>query len=518
MALGASIFKKPGSSAALLLQNEALVVTLGAKDNEKRPIIVRQINDHEASSTFFSSSIPVTAPVAGGLVFTKIVSLPPMPIEEVAPTILLTQKESLPFPADNAYIDTVILNGEEKDSPQHGLKALLVAIPKTEVDRLQTEYKKFGLRLTAVIPYVVAISSILKSEGINGKVVVINTEPERTGIIIFRNTIPLFIRDIPIGAASQDDEFSSSKTSSTAIAQEIDRSIKSFSSGSSGGSIEEGLLTGLSPILSEIGEEAKKVSGISFRHLAPSDLLSFDDHTEIDSGFSPTGLAPLFGAAIDSGSTINLLPSGAQKLKNFARSHIPLARVAAAIIFLAVSVSVFGAFTSDLDARIENLEAEVSFLENEKAQYDLAQSRLFLLSEENKRLAAILRRYPSASVSGYEWRRLFAEIAKSVPHNVKLTALVSTFERMAIDDSNGSYLTKLSGHIRGSDHDKVVALEEILVGLNRSTLFSSISLVAGEKKIATDGETEFFEFTIRAKTPPGASSLANRNITKKSEG
>ena len=512
MAGGASFSGKSGVSAAILYRNDAVVITLGAKDSGYDPVKVRQMDAQKTKTSLFTSSIPVTAPIAGGVVFTKIVSLPPMPKREVMPTIALTQKDSLPFPLDDAHIGALVLHSNETHTHNGGVKALVCAIPKTEADRLCRELSRFGLRLKAIIPYVMAISSVIKSEEIKGTVIVVNTEPDRTGIYIFRDGVPLFTRDIPTGATQINDPTFS------IISQEIDRSIKSFNSDSPGVAIEAGLLTGFSPHLSEVGKNAEKATGISFSHLKPSAKISFDKAAGDESGFDSTALAPLIGAAIDNGSTLNLLPSAPQRLASFAKSHTRSVKVAAIFLFLSVAAFTFVSYNADLNEKIEKLESDVLYLENEKALYETAQAHLALLTGKNNRLKVTLRQYPSFSVSGYEWRRLFEEVAASVPYNVKLTTLNSNFEPIVAEGSGRNYWTKLSGQIKGSDHEKVEALESLLGGLNRSTLFSSISIVAGTVNRGANGEGELFEFMIKAKTEPGAGSLATKIISENGEG
>ena len=513
MARGAFSKEKSGISAAILLHNKAVVATVTNKGSGYRSVTVRQIDECESANSFSSSLLPVIAPVAGGLVFTKIISLPPMPKRELMPTILLTEKDSLPFPADGAHIDAIVLNSDDTLATHTVIKALVCAIPKAEAERLRAELSRFGLLLSAVVPYVMAISSMIKSEGIDGTVIVINAESDRTGIYILQDGVPIFIRDIPTGETPQNDDLQINSSHFSVISQEIDRTVKSFTGATPGAVIDAGFLTGFSPYLDEVGKKAEETTGISFHPLTPNVEFLCDDEF-----FSATAIAPLIGAAIDNGSSLNLLPSLSKRFFGFAKSHARAIKVAAILLFMLIATSSFLSYNADLNRKIDILESEVSHLENKKALYERAHSQLTLLNAENERLKETWRSYPSFSVSGSEWRRLFVEVATSTPYNVKLTTLNASFERIAAEGSGHNYWTKLSGQIKGSNYEKVTALQSLLGSLNSSPLFSSISIAAGKNNNATGSEEELFEFTIKAKAKPGAGNLATKAISGKGEG
>ena len=301
---GAFTFIKPGSSAAIVYRNDAVIATLDSKGGRYGYVSLRKLNERQTKTPLVSSLIPVVAPVAGGQVFTKIVSLPPMPQKEVMPTILLTEKDSIPFPVDEAHIGAIVLNSDNTQASHLGMRVLVCAMPKSEMQRLRADLSRYGLLLSGVTPYVMAISSLIKSEEIDGTVIVVNAESGRTGIHILKDGVPLFTREIPIGAKSENDDSSKNNSPLSVISQEIDRSIKSFSGSTPGGIIEAGFLTGFSPYLYEVGEKAEKATGINFHPLAPNVEFLCDDAI-----FSATAIAPLIGAAIDGGSSLNLLPS-----------------------------------------------------------------------------------------------------------------------------------------------------------------------------------------------------------------
>lgn len=481
----------------------AVVVTSRPDKNGDLAISSQKIDRQNLPDKRFGVFAPKVYGLAGGgSVFVKIVALPPMPESEIAPTILLTQKDSLPFPADDMSVTSTTLSS----SDTHGVKALMAAIRLDEIDKLSRRYKQAGLSLAGLIPGVVAFSSFLKRERIKGTSIVLSVEEEWTGIHIYRDDLPLFTREIPMGYGAVSEKDEPDAQAFEAIAQEVDRSLKSFAATSPGVPIDIGLISAPRFLVDAIVKPTESITGIEFKPFATSIHIAQDlSYDEIDTYC----LAPIIGLAIhDDKNVFDLIPTRATRLFMAAQKQTKTIAYMAALVLVTFIFAGGALLVKNLDANIEKLESEVAYLELAKTEYDIASVRLAKLTEENRNLEILYRGYPALSISTHQWRRLFSEVAAAFPANAKLSEWRSVRLFRRENNRSNIYASTFTGQVKGTESLRLEVLGNLLRNLSGSNVFSSIRFVGGKRKKGASDPNEFFEFTIMAESSSDPAKMA----------
>lgn len=138
-------------------------------------------------------------------VFTRIVQVPPLSERELASAIKWEAEQYIPLPLEEVQMDFSIV-GESKDSEGNKkLDVLLVAAPKTIIERYSKILDKCDLEVEAMETEIISASRALLPATNVGKpltAMVINMGAKTTDLSILKNGVIAFTRSVPTGGES----------------------------------------------------------------------------------------------------------------------------------------------------------------------------------------------------------------------------------------------------------------------------------------------------------------------------
>ncbi len=142
----------------------------------------------------------VIAGLGGSNVFSREITMPVMPRQELAEAIKWGLEEYVPYPADSFYYDFDVL-GPSEDKMK--LRILLVAAPYEVVNPIMAAVEAAGFRLVAIETEALASARTLQSpanfhEPIEN-FLLIDMGAQLSQLTIFQQEAPLFTRLVPIG-------------------------------------------------------------------------------------------------------------------------------------------------------------------------------------------------------------------------------------------------------------------------------------------------------------------------------
>jgi type IV pilus assembly protein PilM len=137
-------------------------------------------------------------------VFTRIIQVPALTERELATAIKWEAEQYIPLPLSEVYMDFSII-GETKDSSgTKKLDILLVASPKTVIDRYKKIMEMSDLEVAAMETEIIAISRAIIPPILDKPltVMIINLGSQTTDFSIFRSGLITFTRSVPIGGSN----------------------------------------------------------------------------------------------------------------------------------------------------------------------------------------------------------------------------------------------------------------------------------------------------------------------------
>ena len=184
---------------------------------------------------------PVISAVAGPQVYTRIISMPKLSMEEIRQAIKYEAAAFLPIPVEEAAMDIYPIR-EYRDGEGGKVELLYVAVRKSQVERLKTSCRLANLKLQTIELETLALSRLFHNPKEVEFMAFLNLGAFRPYFSIHRQGVMLFIRNFsfaysgyPAGAAipGPDSDFSQYHFPGTErvineIVNEIDRSCQYF--------------------------------------------------------------------------------------------------------------------------------------------------------------------------------------------------------------------------------------------------------------------------------------------------
>lgn len=177
----------------------------------------------------------VIASVSGQHVLARILRLPPIPEGEVKQAVRWEAEKHLPFPVDEAVLDTQVVR-EVSDNGQRHIEVLLAAAPEALVQTYVQTLEAAGLMADALEVAAVAMIRALAAPA-QGEVAMINLGARTTEVAIVREGIPQMTRTILEGVEN-------SSATLDAIGLQLRRSFDFYRAQDGGGQITQILLCG----------------------------------------------------------------------------------------------------------------------------------------------------------------------------------------------------------------------------------------------------------------------------------
>lgn len=427
----------------------------------------------------------------------RILTIPPMPKNELIQGIRLESKNYFPFSVENSYLDV----GRPVEVWEKGVKKSRLAVavaPGKAVAEILNLLKRAGIQPSSLVPAPSALQKLFEmSEAKAEKTVCyVNVGAEHSDLLIFKDKGLVFCRKLPVAGRSftremtgvlmsdagktqltleeaeklkreigipapgesrkMGDKISSSQIASMLrspleqLVSEIDRSFSYYREETGGESIERiyllgggALLKGLVPALSEaLGIEIQLGDQLEGLKVQPQ-LVAPDD-----------GLAPFavsLGAALTEGRGINLLPPEMKEAtKQSLRRGGLESGVLAALLLLVFAYA-------GMKIQLGNFQKRIAVAKLEMSGLATGLSELKVQIEAHNLMA----REPY-------WGNVFGEVSQLIPSGIYLTEMAWTGGAMV-----------LKGVIVSTE--KQAALSEFISGLEQGG-FSRVKLVTTKER------------------------------------
>ncbi|MGH2398301.1 MAG: type IV pilus biogenesis protein PilM [bacterium] len=140
----------------------------------------------------------VIASVSGQHVLARILRLPPIPENEVKQAVRWEAERHLPFPVEEAVLDTQVV-GELSEDGRRQIEVLLAAAPEPLVLTYIETLEAAGLSADALEVSAVAMVRALTAPAPEGVVAMVNLGASSTEVAIVRDAVPQMTRTIPEG-------------------------------------------------------------------------------------------------------------------------------------------------------------------------------------------------------------------------------------------------------------------------------------------------------------------------------
>jgi hypothetical protein len=427
-----------------------------------------------------------------------------MPVEEQIATVLLLEKERLPFlvEATCCTVRPVKVLGDGS------IRGLFTAVAPVAITEAVATARSMGATLTGVTTPADGLIQLATVERYAGDFVIIEIAEDHTGFHLFFDGALFFTRTVPHGVEDSNNE------RLDAIATETVRSIKYASAtgraNEKNAAIRFGVITGGSaPVRVELSTRLTRMAGFSFQSYRP-------DVVKIVSPFNaivdPGDLGVAIGAALDQDPSLLIRPPW--RVPRFDQK-ISRNAVVAGIVF-ALLVGIVGGFyrrVMALDATIAQKRVELAQLTEAKEAFDQA-AVLFGVAMDQQPQSPETPLYRPGG-EPYRWTSLFTEIARITPPNVALTAWeadlasaqVETIDPVPYVDNNYRLTTRLTAIARGNESEKIAAISLFISKLSSSPLFTQVSL---DQSHRSEHDDALIEFSISATTAAALGAMATQ--------
>lgn len=419
--------------------------------------------------------------IAGGPdVFMKLVELPPMPRREAVETLRHTQADSAPFPLRDAFMD-VWITGRTQRGRMTALMAAMSGEKAKERWRTADGRRPRPNALTNSVAAVRALVRHGRRLDKTGPLLFAVIEGAYTGLYIFRDGEPVFIREAPFSLpdSSGDENGAAMKR----LAVEIERTLDYFRR-SGPEEVREAYLVGRGAMTGGLARYLSDFTGTPFRVFDP-----FEDFVATDGAPSVPGpeAAVAVGAVIDGGETINLIAATPWRRGLGALNRWPYWLAAAAVgLFIFFARQGLERAVSGMEVKTASLRAEAEAAGQRLAERRSLAESLRGLRENIERFRAELAGYPVLRGSGMDWGAFFNGVAEAMPESLALT-------RLSLDMRDEGSM-ELEGLARGSGGERIRALAELSENLEALPSVGSVLSRRMERRAA--GETPVFRMTV----------------------
>lgn len=178
----------------------------------------------------------VIASVSGQHVLARILRLPPIPEDEVKQTVRWEAERHLPFPVEEAVLDTQVVRELSNDGHRQ-IEVLLAAAPEPLVLTYVETLQAAGLSADALEVSAVAMVRALASPATEGVIAMVNLGAVTTEVAIVRDAVPQMTRTIPEGVEGENATLE-------ALALQLRRSFDFYRAQEEGGQIDRITLCG----------------------------------------------------------------------------------------------------------------------------------------------------------------------------------------------------------------------------------------------------------------------------------
>jgi Tfp pilus assembly PilM family ATPase/Tfp pilus assembly protein PilN len=481
----------------------------------------------------------------------RYVDLPEMPVDEIIDSLRFSERESFPFPLENAAIDASIINNGSQSSR---LKILMAALDSVSVDKYRTFFKHTNLKHSAISTIPSALTALIgKSNSLNNEksVTFLTFDNTQTGLYIFRNGEPEFMRHIPFGlrnvaypqpgdlpersdeikvesGAPNDDapphryinadrsdfwgyvqETGQAEPNFERLVFELKRSLEYYKNEFGRGGIEKLLCVSASPRIEPNGVASLSNALSENLNIPVEPYNPFDDFLTVEDESLAylkdlgSSLAIQAGIAIDRGEGLNLLPHR-DRYSLMRKTLRRLPQIALVVYFLfVISFAVIGRwYAGDLNRQIVNIEKGIvgknirttSVTEKIKSEIDTYKIKI---DEIDSRL----NKYPPLLGNDISWVNMFRGLSKTIPADIALDSAKIRFNSNSFMKNNkretGNFL-ELEGSVKGSPSRQLLTLREFINGLKQSDQFKNTSLASSNRVSSKNNGSRILKFRITA--------------------
>lgn len=219
-----------------------------AADTEAVAVAIRQlIKDVGTKSRDVTIALPESK------VFTRVIEVPQLSTRELSSAIKWEAEQYIPLPLDQVNVDYTVLR-EAKDTPTNKMEVLLVAAPKSLVDRYLTIVELAELTAVGAETEIIATSrAVARSIPTVKTVMVVSMGAQTTDIAVLKSGVLAFTRSVGSGGEAITRAIAQSLDFSVSQAEEYKRTY-----GLTKDKLEGKIASSAKPIMDTIVAEMKR--------------------------------------------------------------------------------------------------------------------------------------------------------------------------------------------------------------------------------------------------------------------
>jgi len=452
----------------------------------------------------------VIVSVNGPKTLIKTGTTPHMPAEELCEAVRLDAKSYFPFPISDSMLDVEVLK-DVRGRESRKCEVIMAVSPKSTIGKYLFLLEKSGIRPASIVPCAYAFQRLAARLCLREEVTTcfIDIGKAYTELLIFRGAGLMFTRKVPIvgedfteaiaGIHGFDDEkegfthdraerikkengipstseiknigsglstmqvLSALRTPLEHFLKEIDRCFDYYREETGGGKIDSLVLSGGGASMVGFAELLSRELAINVRIGDPFEYFrsrgAVSDIGDISHRFFPA-----VGAALCTGSAINLLPIEIKEEVTRAVKRISIRVVIIAVV--SILVLLYGSIRVQLD----NFQKRIIF-----AKTELSDIQTHLKKAEAYHLANMVL------VDEPHWEDMFRELSNLIPNDMYLTG-------MSMQDND----ITMRGIITGEDGER--DLSDFMLSLGKG-IFNNVKLV--RTKVLKDRSGNEFEIKCR---------------------
>ncbi len=451
--------------------------------------------------------------VRGPSVFNKTIELPRMTKAEAIAALKYTEKDIANFPLADSHVDVWILGA---GSGAGRMRVMVSAMERDEAANYRASLKKAGVNLAGAAPAPSAIGALFEYSNIldsRAPSLFVHVGGAFAGIYLFNNGVPLFTREMPVGA---DDFINTTvddmKTADPAPAsvtwplkkleKELARSIDYYRNTVKPAPKLSGYVIGEGPITRTLEARLSKTFEMTFTLYNPfEDFISHGPDMSERLAGRGSAYAIAVGLAVERGRRINLVRHVQKSRKpGLKKGGAAVATLVAALVLMTTIVTRWMEVNHELDARISMLKVEIASLEKQRLEWETLSSTATALELGSRAISDQINAYPSTARPRRDWEGLFHEIATSVAGSVALTGLTINADKKDGAATRAPYargrIIRLEGLIRGSKPNRIAALNRLYTRLATSPSFGSVSIDDTRRKSVDGSGDNYMSFII----------------------
>jgi type IV pilus assembly protein PilM len=187
---------KPELKAIGHIETDSNITTID--DENSKNMLAEKIKQVKEASGITTKSVIAALPEAA--IFTRLILLPDLPEDQIEQSLFYEARQYLPIPPSDVQLDYLKIAKKTVDN-KNMVQALLVAAPKTVVNKYMDVISRAGLELIAMETETMATTrAITHNQQLDGSTLIIDFGANGTDLSVVKGQYPIFSQSLATGS------------------------------------------------------------------------------------------------------------------------------------------------------------------------------------------------------------------------------------------------------------------------------------------------------------------------------